>query len=114
MCMYCKCNDLIESTTTHVVNGKDCIIIVKNVPCEECEQCGAKYYSDETARQLEKLVNTANSLCKRFHLFNRPSEALPCLPSQNALRLLTWMQSMILYMRWLVTRQDMVKRLRVC
>ncbi len=27
--MYCKCNDLIESTTTHVVNYKGCVIIVK-------------------------------------------------------------------------------------
>ena len=67
MCMYCKCNDLIESTTTHVVNYKGCVIIVKNVPCEECDQCGAKYYSDETARQLEKLVNTAKSIIRKLH-----------------------------------------------
>ena len=25
MCMYCKCNDLIESITTHMVNYKGCI-----------------------------------------------------------------------------------------
>lgn len=39
MCFYCK-GDLINSITTHVVNYKNCIIIIKNVPCEECEQCG--------------------------------------------------------------------------
>ena len=70
MCMYCKCDDLIESTTTHVVNYKGCVIIVKNVPCEECEQCGAKYYSDETARQLEKLVNTAKQLMQEISVIN--------------------------------------------
>lgn len=43
MCMYCKCNDLTPSLTTHVVNYKGNVIVVKNVPCEECEQCREKY-----------------------------------------------------------------------
>lgn len=75
MCMYCKCNDYIESTTTHVVNYKDSVIIVKNVPCEECEQCGAKYYSDETARRLEKLVNTAKQLMQEISVINYTNAA---------------------------------------
>lgn len=62
MCMYCKCKTITSSFTTHVVNYKNCIIIIKNVPCEECEQCGEKYYSDEVAMQLEYLVNTAKQL----------------------------------------------------
>lgn len=49
MCMYCKCKTTIAFLTAHVVNYKNCIIIIKNVPCEECEQCGEKYYSDEVA-----------------------------------------------------------------
>jgi len=44
--------------------------VVKNVPCEECEQCGAKYYSDETARQLEKLVDTAKQLMQEISVIN--------------------------------------------
>ena len=70
MCMYCKCNDLIESTTTHVVNYKNCIIIIKNVPCEECEQCGEKYYSNEVAKQLENLVNTAKQLMQEIAIID--------------------------------------------
>ena len=62
MCMYCKCKTTISSLTTQVVNYKNCIIIIKNVPCEECEQCGEKYYSDEVAMKLEYLVNTAKQL----------------------------------------------------
>ena len=62
MCMYCKCKTTISSFATHVVNYKNCIIIIKNVPCEECEQCGEKYYSNEVAKQLENLVNIAKQL----------------------------------------------------
>ena len=59
MCMFCKCNEVKQSTTTHVVNYKNCIIVIKNVPCEECVQCGEKYYSDETAMKLDQIVNMA-------------------------------------------------------
>ncbi len=67
MCMYCKSYDLTESITIHVVNCNGCLIIIKNVPCEECEQCGAKYYSDETARQLR---GTSVSLFLYIHIKN--------------------------------------------
>ena len=66
MCMYCKCKTTIASLTTHVVNYKNCIIIIKNVPCEECEQCGEKYYSDEAAQQVESLVNMAKQLVQEI------------------------------------------------
>ena len=38
-CFYCK-GDLKPSTTTHFVDLKKCIVIVKNVPCLECSKCG--------------------------------------------------------------------------
>ncbi len=70
MCMYCKCKTTVSSLTTHVVNYKNCIIIVKNVPCEECEQCGEKYYSDEVAKQIESLVNTAKQLMQEIAIID--------------------------------------------
>ncbi|MBD5467874.1 MAG: type II toxin-antitoxin system MqsA family antitoxin [Lachnospiraceae bacterium] len=70
MCMYCKCETSIASSTTHVVNYKNCIIIIKNVPCEECEQCGEKYYSDEVAKQIEVLVNTAKQLMQEIAIID--------------------------------------------
>ena len=59
MCMFCKNTSTFQSTTTHVVNYKDCIIVIKNVPCIECDQCGEKYYTDEVAEKLEIIVNMA-------------------------------------------------------
>lgn len=59
MCMFCKCDTVKQSVTTHVVNYKNCIIIVKNVPCEECALCGEKYFTNEVAKRLEEIVNEA-------------------------------------------------------
>lgn len=62
MCFYCKCDTVTPSVTTHVVTFDNCIIIVKNVPCEECEQCGEKYYSDEVMERLEIIVKKAKEI----------------------------------------------------
>lgn len=75
MCMYCKCNELTSSVTTHVVNYKGCVIIIKNVPCDECTQCGERYYSDEVAIQLEKLVNAAKQLMQEISVIDYSSAA---------------------------------------
>ena len=62
MCLYCKNGETFESKTTHVVNLDNCVIVIKNVPCQQCEVCGEKYYTDDVARNLEEIVNTAKKL----------------------------------------------------
>lgn len=64
--MFCKNSDTTQSTTTHVVNYKDCIIIIKNVPCIECDQCGEKYYTNEVAKHLELIINAAKKLMQEI------------------------------------------------
>ncbi|WP_370846183.1 type II toxin-antitoxin system MqsA family antitoxin [Eubacterium sp.] len=66
MCMFYKCDTVKQSTTTHVVNYKNSIIVIKNIPCEECEQCGEKYYTDEVVEQLEKMVNLAKQMMQEI------------------------------------------------
>ena len=70
MCMFCKCKTVKHSTTTHVVNYRSCIIIVKNVPCEECDQCGEKYYTNEVAKKLEQIVNAAKQLAQEISVMD--------------------------------------------
>ena len=70
MCMLCKCDTVVPGTTTHVVNYKGCIIIIKNVPCEECEQCGEKNYTDEVARKIEAIVDAAKKLMQEISVLD--------------------------------------------
>ena len=67
MCFYCK-GTMKPSTTTHVVNYNG--IIIKNVPCEECDQCGEVEYSDEVMRRLETIVNSAKKLLQDFSIID--------------------------------------------
>ena len=70
MCMLCKCDTVKQSTTTHVVSYKGSVIVIKNVPCEECEQCGEIFYTDEVAERLEEIVNTAKKLLQEVSVLD--------------------------------------------
>ncbi len=38
-CFFCK-SDMENGFTTHVAELEKCIVIIKNVPCMKCDQCG--------------------------------------------------------------------------
>jgi YgiT-type zinc finger domain-containing protein len=61
---------MLQTTTTHVVTLDDCVIVIKNVPCEECVQCGEKYYSDEVMEQLDVIVSKAKDLASEVFVTN--------------------------------------------
>lgn len=54
-CFFCK-GRTVETTTKFIVDLGRCVVIVKNVPAQVCQQCGEASYSDEVAQQLEKIV----------------------------------------------------------
>ena len=70
MCMFCGCEVMKPAKATHVVNYNGCLIIVKNVPCEECGQCGEKYFTEEVAEKLEKIINAAKQLTQEISVLD--------------------------------------------
>lgn len=54
-CMECG-GDLIESKTVFTVQIGQSVIVIKNVPCFECQMCGYTEFSDEVSAKLEKMV----------------------------------------------------------
>ena len=60
-CFRCKGN-MINSTTTHVVDHDGSTLIVKNAPCLECEKCGATYFEGSVAKRLEQIIDKLKSI----------------------------------------------------
>jgi YgiT-type zinc finger domain-containing protein len=57
----CK-GSLIEKLSTFMVDIDSRIMIVKNVPSQVCKQCGETSYNDDTARHLEEIINSMQTL----------------------------------------------------
>ena len=68
-CFMCK-GSLENKLTTFMVELDNCIVIVKNVPSLVCKQCGEVSYSNEVAKQLERLVNTVRNTITEITVIN--------------------------------------------
>jgi YgiT-type zinc finger domain-containing protein len=56
--------------STFTVEYNDCIIVVKNVPCMECQRCGEIIFSDEVSEKLEVLVNGAKKIMQEISVID--------------------------------------------
>ena len=50
-CFFCK-GEMKPDTTIHTVQLKNCVVVIKNVPCMKCEQCGEVILSADTIEKI--------------------------------------------------------------
>ncbi|MCR5598515.1 MAG: YgiT-type zinc finger protein, partial [Lachnospiraceae bacterium] len=48
----------------------NCIIVVKNVPCMECQRCGEITFSDEVSAKLEALVDASKKIMQEISVID--------------------------------------------
>ena len=61
---------LRREKVNYVVDLSETIIIIKGVPARVCSKCGEKYYDDETAENIEKIVNQLKLLSVEVTVVN--------------------------------------------
>jgi len=54
-CFFCK-GDMVDGLTTNTTDLGDTILIVKQVPCLKCNQCGEVAYTGEVIQRLENII----------------------------------------------------------
>ena len=56
-CFLCK-GDTVKSTTTYMT----AYIIIKNVPCQKCSQCGEEFINGSTMQKIESIISKLKSM----------------------------------------------------
>lgn len=65
MCFTCKGN-VEESTMTYMTEYNNCYIIIKNVPCKKCTQCGEEYLNGVTLKKIETILEKLKTMLTEF------------------------------------------------
>ena len=68
-CFKCKGN-LKEKKVNYVVDLDNTIIVIKGVPAKVCINCGEKYFDDNTAENIERIVNKLKELAVEVTVVN--------------------------------------------
>lgn len=61
MCNACFEDNKNKTFTTFTVEYNGCTIVVRNVPCLECQLCGEITFTDNVSAQLERIVDSAKT-----------------------------------------------------
>lgn len=70
-CFFCK-GEMRPSTTIHTVQLKNCVVVIKNVPCMKCEQCGEVVLSAGTVEKIEHILKTVEKAVAEITVVNFP------------------------------------------
>ena len=70
-CFFCK-GKMKPGTTIHTVQLKNCVVVIKNVPCMKCEQCGEVILSADTIEKIERILQTVEKAVAEIMVVNFP------------------------------------------
>ena len=70
-CLLCK-GEMKLGTTIHTVQLKNCVVVIKNVPCMMCEQCGEDVLSADTVEKIEHTLQTVEKAVAEITVVNFP------------------------------------------
>ena len=56
-CLICQ-GSMEVDTASHFADTGSCSIIIKNVPCNKCTQCGEVVFSLTVGKRLEQIIST--------------------------------------------------------
>ncbi len=57
VCSFCGNNNFSEKEVQYTYKHDDNILIVDNVPCEQCEYCGEQYFKAKVLKKIEEEFN---------------------------------------------------------
>ena len=74
MCFFCK-GALKTGSANHFVDLESRMIIIKNIPCQKCEQCGEVVYTGYVLRRIEQITKTIKKSYTEIAIVNYTDEA---------------------------------------
>ncbi len=69
-CLSCKSGEMTESTTTYTVTLKNCILIIKNVPCVKCTQCGDELFNTDILEKIDDIILMAEKMASEISIID--------------------------------------------
>ena len=69
-CLNCKHDELTESFTTYFSNTGGCYIIIENVPCRKCSQCGEEFFSASVMKRIDVIISKLKNIASRIFILD--------------------------------------------
>lgn len=69
-CMSCKYGDMRETKTTYFSMLNDGYVIIENVPCLKCDQCGEEFLTASTAEKIDNILDSIEKIASKIFILD--------------------------------------------
>jgi len=69
-CMSCKAEGMIDSTTTYFAQLNNCYIIIENVPCKKCDQCGNEFFTASVMERIDGILDKIENIASKIFIMD--------------------------------------------
>lgn len=59
-----------DGVATYTAEAKKCIVVIKNVPCKRCQECGEVLYQTEKLEKIDTLVEMTEQLTSEISVID--------------------------------------------
>ncbi len=65
-CLICKADSMTDDKSTYFAQLPNCYVIIENVPCRKCSQCGEVVYSASVMEKIDEILNKVELIASKI------------------------------------------------
>lgn len=69
-CTSCKYGEMKEEKTTYFAQIEHCYVIIENVPCLKCEQCGEEFITVSVAEKIDEILDSLGKITSKIFIMD--------------------------------------------
>ncbi len=69
-CLICKADGMIETTSTYFAQLGNCYVIIENVPCRKCVQCGEAVYPASVMERIDEILEKVRNIASKIFIMD--------------------------------------------
>ena len=69
-CLLCRSGSMRESTGTYFAQLDSCYVLIENVPCFQCDQCGEVVYAASVMAKIEDILEKVRAIESKIFILD--------------------------------------------
>ncbi len=69
-CTSCKSGNMQEDTTSYFAQLKECYVIIENVPCLKCAQCGDVVFRGSVVEKIDDILDGLEKIVSKISIID--------------------------------------------
>ena len=69
-CTSCKSGEMEDNKTTYFAQLKNCYVIIENVPCLKCKQCGDVVFRGSVVEKIDDILDNLEKIVSKISIID--------------------------------------------